>query len=71
MTKEDLNEIFKWLETTINKDNLFYFKLDVSNQVSCYFKSNNKRLAQFYIDKIKNYIDENRIEILDDYFNEK
>ena len=27
MTKEELNEIFKWLETTINKDNLFYFKL--------------------------------------------
>ena len=27
MTKEELNKIFKWLETTINKDNLFYFKL--------------------------------------------
>ena len=53
MTKEELNEIFNWLETTINKDNLFYFKLDASNQISCYFKSNNKRLAQFYIDRIK------------------
>ena len=70
MTKEELNEIFKWLETTINKDNLFYFKLDVSNQISCYFKSNNKRLAQFYMDRIKKHIDKNRIEILADYFNE-
>lgn len=69
MSKEELKEIFKWLEKNMNKNDLLYFKLDTQKQISGFFKSNNKRFAQFYTEEIKKHLEDD-IEILDDYFKE-
>lgn len=69
MSKEELKEIFKWLEKNMNKNDLLYFKLDTQKQISGFFKSNNKRFAQFYTEEIKKHLKDD-IEILDDYFKE-
>ena len=52
MTEKELKDVFKWLETNMNKQNLFYFKLTDGNQISAYWKVDNKPAATFYIKRI-------------------
>ena len=49
MSKEELLNVFKWLEETINQSNLLYFKLESDNHIGAYFNNNNQHLADFYI----------------------
>ena len=62
MTKEELLEVFDWLETNMNKQKLFYFKLEDNNQIFAYFKkpnylTNNKKICIFYINVIRKIIE--------------
>lgn len=56
MTKEELLQVFEWLETNMNKDKLLYFKLLDKNQIGAYFKIDNKHFVDFYINAILNII---------------
>lgn len=60
MSKEELIEIFNWVEKELNYNKLLYFRLDDNNQISGYFKSNNKRFCQIYINRIKELMKTNR-----------
>ncbi len=52
MTKEELLEIFDWLEENANQNKLLYFKLLDENQIGGYFKIDNSHFADFYIKPI-------------------
>lgn len=47
MRKEELNQVFDWLEENMNKLGLLYFKID-SNNITAYLKTTKKSFAQFY-----------------------
>lgn len=52
MTKEEMLSIFELLEREFNKTKIFYFKLDNGNQIGMHLKTNNKRIAQFYVEQL-------------------
>ncbi|MCI9434061.1 MAG: hypothetical protein HFI86_02130 [Bacilli bacterium] len=58
MSKEEILEIFDWLEINMNKNKLLYFKLLDNNQIGAYFKTNNYHFADFYINAIRKVIEE-------------
>ena len=60
MTKEELLQVFEWLEANMNKDKLLYFKLLNNNQIGAYFKIDNKHFADFYINVILSVIKGNK-----------
>ncbi|WP_288910775.1 hypothetical protein [uncultured Thomasclavelia sp.] len=60
MSKEELLQVFDWLEENANKDNLLYFKLLGNNEIGGYFKHNNKHFADFYINVINLRIKEDK-----------
>ena len=52
MTKEEMLSVFELLEKEFNKDKIFYFTLDGGNQIGMHLKTNNKRIAQFYVEQL-------------------
>ena len=57
MNREEINSIFDWLEENINKQNWYYFKLTDRNQITAYWKENDKTFAQFYTNRILELIE--------------
>lgn len=60
MNRDELNKIFNWLEKNMNKQNFYYFKMNEANQITAYWKVDNKPFAQFYIKPILKLIKENK-----------
>lgn len=60
MNKEELLEIFAYLEEHMNKHKLLYFKLIDNNQIGAYFKLTNNHFADFYINAIRKVIEDER-----------
>ena len=58
MTKEEIEKVFDWLEENMNKECLFDLKMVDSNQITAYWKVDNKPFAQFYINSILKIIKE-------------
>ena len=52
MTKEELLEIFEWLEENMGLDGLLYFKFLDVNVIGAYFNADNQHFANFYINAI-------------------
>lgn len=52
MNKEEINNVFDYIEKTFNKQKLFEFRLSTDNQIKAYFKGTNKVFAHFYINTI-------------------
>lgn len=62
MTKEELLEIFDWLEENANQNKLLYFKIIDNMRISGYLKINNHRFADFYIHSILEIMRSNKDE---------
>lgn len=62
MTKEEIIEVFEWLEENANKKKILYFKLLDTNQIGAYFKHNNKHFADFYVNVIRKILKEEKDE---------
>ena len=58
MNKEEINKVFEWLEKNANKDDFFYFRIQNVNQITAYWKKDNKPFAQFYVKPILKLIEE-------------
>ena len=56
MTKEELGEIFDWLEENMNGKCWFNFKLTEKNQITAFWKNTNKVFAVFYVNVIMNIL---------------
>ena len=56
MSREELLQVFEWLETNMNKNKLVYFKLIDNNQIGSYFKISGQHFANFYINVILSVI---------------
>ena len=52
MNKEELNMVFEWLEKNVNKQGFYYFKMCDCNQITAYWKVDDKPFAQFYVKPI-------------------
>lgn len=59
MNKKIINKVFEWLEENMNQNNFYYFKMKDVNQITAYWKTDNKPFAQFYIKPILKIIEEN------------
>lgn len=60
MNKDELNKVFDWLEENMNRQGFYYFKMKDDNQITAYWKVDNKPFAQFYIKPILKLIEENK-----------
>lgn len=58
MTREEINQVFEWLEINCNKDNWLDFKMTSDNNITAYFKNSNKTFAEFYTKQILKVIKE-------------
>ena len=52
MNKEELNKVFDWLEENMNRQGFYYFKMQDGNQITAYWKIDNRPFAQFYVKPI-------------------
>lgn len=59
MNIKDLIKVFDFLEEECNKYDLLEFKLTDRNQITAYFKKDNKPYAVFYIKRVLQCIEEN------------
>lgn len=60
MTREELNEIFDWLEENMNKDGLLIFEVMDQCQICARFKERKKVFAVFYIKEVKKLMERRR-----------
>lgn len=58
MRKDQINKVFEWLEENMNKHDFYYFKMQDVNQITAYWKIDNKPFAQFYVKPILKIIEE-------------
>lgn len=61
MKREELNKVFEWLEEHINYNCLFDLKLSDNNQITAYWRNDNKPFAQFYIKQVLRIIKDSDI----------
>lgn len=52
MTKEEMQEVFEYIEKKFNKQGILVFVMEDRNQITGYLKSSKKRFCQFYINRI-------------------
>ena len=52
MTKEELNQVFEWLEENMNQNSLFDLKMTDRKLITAYWRGTQKEFAYFRIDKI-------------------
>lgn len=52
MNKEELDKVFEWLEEKVNCNCLFDLRLSDKNQITAYWRTDNKPFAQFYINQV-------------------
>lgn len=62
MTREQINQVFEWLEAECNKGNWLDFKLTSDNNIIAYFKGTNRTFAEFYTKTILKVIAEEKKE---------
>lgn len=58
MTREEINDIFDFLEKELNKQGLFKFVLMDNETIYGLWKDTNKEFAYFYVNAIKKCIEE-------------
>lgn len=58
MTREEINKVFDFLEKEMNKEKLFYFKINDASDINAFWKSDNRVFAEFYTKRILKYLKE-------------
>ncbi|MBR6641727.1 MAG: hypothetical protein IKL08_06005 [Clostridia bacterium] len=57
MTREQINQVFDYLENECNKQDLFEFRITKYGTINAYFKGQNKTFAEFYPERILQIIE--------------
>lgn len=57
MTRDQLNQVFDYLEKECNKQELFEFRMTKYCTINAYFKGQNKAFAEFYPERVLQVIE--------------